>query len=166
MNKFLKIFPLIILIFFSCESPKFRDSKIYELTNSNLKIALNSQNILFSYRNKDNESLFKELIDEELYFSDLKSQNDTLLGERFSVEKNNSYIELKDNTNSFAKIKYETDKITFELNTKSIYGLGERYGNLNLLDYYGTYKIINDHKYGDRAIMSIPVIYTDNGLCI
>ena len=82
------------------------------------------------------------------------------------MEKNNSYIELKDNTNSFAKIKYETDKITFELNTKSIYGLGERYGNLNLLDYYGTYKIINDHKYGDRAIMSIPVIYTDNGLCI
>lgn len=146
---------LFLLFLFSC---KKENNNIYKI-NSNFKIGISEKTLLLSYRNNDNEELFKELTKKTLIFEDLKIEGNRIISNNFNILKSEESLSLND-----IDIKRENNNIVISIrNSKKIYGLGQRYGNLNLLDENINYKIYNEHKYSDRAIVPIPVIFTDNG---
>ncbi len=158
MQKRTIFFILFLVFLFSCKEI----DNLYEITN-NLKIGVDSNIILLSYRNKDNEELFKELTKKQLTFEKLNIENDKIISNRFNFLKKDNSVIISD----FLTLQKEDNKIVLTMkNIKKIYGLGQRFGNLNLLDQKMKYKIYNEHKYGDRAIVPIPVIFTDNGKAI
>ncbi|HOL57031.1 MAG TPA: glycoside hydrolase family 31 protein [Spirochaetota bacterium] len=155
MKKF-NLFLLFLIFVFSCKKDI---SNIYWV-NSNLNLGISKNILKFSIRNKDNEEIFKELIKANLNFEKLKIEDNSIISDNFHIikEENTLYI------SNFAKIKTNDNKIIITIkNVKKLYGLGERYGNVNLLDLDIKYKIYNEHHYSDRAVMPIPVIFTDTG---
>ncbi|HOF00699.1 MAG TPA: glycoside hydrolase family 31 protein [Spirochaetota bacterium] len=117
-----------------------------------------------SYRNEDNEALFTDLVDKNITFDAASISDKLFQSDYYEVSLNDGITLNMVKSSDKIEIKYETDmtQITFK-DSAHLYGLGERYGKLNLLDENIKYKIVNEHKYSDRAILPIPVVYDDNG---
>lgn len=157
MNKNIFIF-ILILILLSC-----KENFNFYTINKNLKIGVDNNIILLSYRDNDNEELLKELTKKKLRLEKLDIRNDKINSNKFTfLKKDNGFI-----ISDFLILQQDNSKIVLSIkNTKKIYGLGQRLGKLNLLDEKIKYKIYNEHRYGDRAIMPIPVIFTNTGKAI
>ncbi len=163
----------VIIVLYGCKSNSAPTETVSQnLVSQNitscvipeLKVGVADNIALLRVRNDDNPFLFTDITAATPDFERLNGSIGTLTGKNTRLDFNDNVVEITHKDNSNISVKYDNFKIIVTIkNTKYLFGFGERFGKMNLMGEDISIEIKNNHKYSNRAIMPLPVLYDSNG---